>query len=76
MLLICKNLSKKQSSSSADAKVKVIRQPYLVDRLLVSDVSRDGLPLAGLACMYMSELGVVAAAFTLHSNETKIIKVS
>ena len=30
---------------------------------------------AGLACVYLSEFGVAAAAFTLHSPEPKIIKV-
>ena len=37
MMLICKNLTKRQlhSSQSTDAKVKVIRPPYVVDRLQV-----------------------------------------
>ena len=55
-------------------QVKVIRQPYLIDRLVVNDVSGSSAA-AGLACVYLSEFGVAAAAFTLHSPENKIIKV-
>ena len=68
MLLLCKNLNKK-----LDSKVKVIRQPFLIDRLIINDVSSSAT--AGLACVYLSEFGVAAAAFTLHSPEPKIIKV-
>ena len=69
MLLLCKNLNKK-----LDSKVKVIRQPFLIDRLIINDVSSSATT-AGLACVYLSEFGVAAAAFTLHSPEPKIIKV-
>ena len=68
MLLLCKNLNKK-----LDSKVKVIRQPFLIDRLIINDVSSSAT--ACLACVYLSEFGVAAAAFTLHSPEPKIIKV-
>jgi hypothetical protein len=76
MLLICKNLNKRAVSSSADAKVKVIRQPYLIDRLIVCDVSKETGSNAGLACIYLNEFRVTACAFTLHSSESKVIKVS
>ena len=72
MLLLCKNLNKK-----LDSKVKVIRQPFLIDRLIINDLSTSSSASnAGLACVYLSEFGVAAAAFTLHSPEPKIIKVS
>ncbi|XP_059085132.1 pleckstrin homology domain-containing family G member 5-like isoform X3 [Tigriopus californicus] len=71
MLLICKNLNKK---SAEGGKVKVIRQPYIIDRLLCTDISKEGQNAAGLAFVYLSELNVVAAAFTLHSSENKVIK--
>ena len=71
MLLLCKNLNKK-----LDSKVKVIRQPFLIDRLIINDLSTSSSASnAGLACVYLSEFGVAAAAFTLHSPEPKIIKV-
>lgn len=55
--------------------MKVIRQPYIIDRLLCTDISKEGQNAAGLALVYLSELNVVAAAFTLHSSENKVIKV-
>ena len=71
MLLGCKNLNKK--SAPDQGKVKVIRQPYLVDRLLCSEVTKE----AGcLALVYLSEFNVAASAFTLHSSEAKVIRVS
>jgi hypothetical protein len=54
--------------------VKVIRQPYLIDRLIVCDVSKDTGSNAGLACIYLNEFRVTACAFTLHSSESKVIK--
>ena len=56
MLLLCKNLTKAKgdkgtsanfgpapgSDQKTDAKVKVIRQPYVIDRLVVVDISKEG----------------------------------
>jgi len=91
MMLICKNLTKRQlhSSQSTDAKVKVIRPPYVVDRLQVVDITRDSTGGSGhhsshhsggsgngglLAVVYLNEYNTVSAAFTLHSNESKVIR--
>lgn len=68
MLLICKNLAKKGN----DGKVKVIRPPYIVDRLRIADIAKD----SGLAIAYLNEFNVVASAFSIYSSEAKVIKVS
>ena len=75
---------------STDAKVKVIRPPYVVDRLQVVDITRDSTGGSGhhsshhsggsgngglLAVVYLNEYNTVSAAFTLHSNESKVIRV-
>jgi hypothetical protein len=75
MLLLCKNLNKKQG---VEGKVKVIRQPYVIDRLLVAEINKEGSGqnAAGLAFVYLNEYRVVATAFTLHSSEVKAVKVN
>ena len=60
MLLICKSLSRKGE------RVKVIRQPYIVDRLVVVEASRDNT--ASLACVYLNEYRIAVAAFTLYGE--------
>ena len=54
--------------------MKIIRQPYMVDRLLLTEINKDG-QLVGLAVIYLNEYQVVSAAFILHSQEPKILKV-
>ena len=54
--------------------MKIIRQPYAVDRLLVSEINKDNQS-SGLALVYLNEYHVVSTAFTLHSPEAKILKV-
>jgi hypothetical protein len=76
MLLLCKVLTKKSHSSNPEARMKIIRQPFVVDRLILADVNKDNQPgSTGLAIVYLNEYNVVSAAFTLHSSEPKIIKV-
>lgn len=62
VLLICKLVARKAE------RVKVIRPPYLVDRLVITELTRDP---AGLAFIYLNELGTVSAAFSLHAPEPK-----
>ena len=54
--------------------MKIIRQPFAVDRLLVSEINKDNQS-SGLALVYLNEYHVVSTAFTLHSPEAKILKV-
>lgn len=62
ILLVCKSLGKKSSD-----KVRVIRQPYLVDRL-VSLEHKDG---SGFALIYVNEFRVASTLFTLYTSEAR-----
>ncbi|XP_037074686.1 pleckstrin homology domain-containing family G member 5-like [Pollicipes pollicipes] len=64
MLLVCKPLTKKGD------KVRVIRQPYVIDRLLVQEAAKD----AALLCVYLNEYQSATAAFTLYCSEAKHCK--
>ncbi len=75
MLLLCKILTKKSHSSNPEARMKAIRQPYVIDRLVVADCNKDNAASSGLAVIYLNEYGVVSAAFTLHSPESKVVKI-
>ncbi|KAL1497170.1 hypothetical protein ABEB36_008171 [Hypothenemus hampei] len=66
MLLVCKPSTKK-----GVATMKVIRQPYLVDRLVVQELNRE---TPSLAVIYRNEFDMAVAAFILQSNDTKKIK--
>ncbi|XP_049822174.1 uncharacterized protein LOC109603045 isoform X2 [Aethina tumida] len=66
MLLICKPSTKK-----GGATVKVIRQPYLVDRLEVHRLERE---TPSLCVVYKNEFDMAVAVFILQSNDPKIIK--
>ena len=66
VLLVCKLVTRKAE------RVKVIRPPCLVDRLVVTELTRDP---AGLALIYLNELGTASAAFSLHAPEAKQSKV-
>ncbi|XP_064461240.1 pleckstrin homology domain-containing family G member 5-like isoform X2 [Ornithodoros turicata] len=61
MLLICKSLSKKGD------RVKVIRQPFMVERLVIHEL-RDG---SGLIVVYLNDFGVVSSYFLLYTNDTR-----
>lgn len=67
MLLICKPSTKK-----GGATVRVIRQPYLVDRLVVTELSRE---TPSLAVVYKNEFDMAIAAFILQNNDSKKLKV-
>ena len=74
MLLLCKVLTKKSHSSNPEARMKIIRQPFIVDRLIVNEINKDGA-LVGLALVYLNEYRVASTAFTLHSHEPKVLKI-
>ena len=42
MLLLCKVLTKKSHSSNPEARMKIIRQPFIVDRIMLSEINKDG----------------------------------
>lgn len=67
MLLICKPSTKK-----GGATVRVIRQPYLVDRLVVTELTRE---TPSLAVVYKNEFDMAVAAFILQNNDSKKLKV-
>ncbi|XP_074040485.1 uncharacterized protein isoform X2 [Leptinotarsa decemlineata] len=66
MLLVCKPSTKK-----GGATMRVIRQPYLVDRLVVSELNRE---TPSLAVIYKNEFDMAVAAFILQNNDAKKIK--
>ncbi|XP_008194220.1 pleckstrin homology domain-containing family G member 5 isoform X4 [Tribolium castaneum] len=66
MLLICKPSTKK-----GGATMRVVRQPYLVDRLVVSELQRE---TPSLAIIYKNEFDMAVAAFILQNNDAKKIK--
>lgn len=53
--------------------MRVVRQPYLVDRLVVSELQRE---TPSLAVIYKNEFDMAVAAFILQNNDAKKIKVS
>lgn len=67
LFLVCKTSTKK-----GGATMRVIRQPYLVDRLVVSELHRE---TPSLAVIYKNELDMAVAAFVLQNNDQKKIKV-
>jgi pleckstrin domain-containing family G protein 5 len=68
MLLICKPSTKK-----GGATMRVVRQPYLVDRLVISELQRE---TPSLAVVYKNEFDMAVAAFILQNNDSKKLKVS
>ena len=67
MLLICKATGKR-----CEGKVRVIRQPFIVDRLIITKSSKEG-PNFGL--VYLNEYGTAVAAFTLQGHDSKMCMV-
>ncbi|XP_053210054.1 pleckstrin homology domain-containing family G member 5-like isoform X11 [Panonychus citri] len=61
VLLICKSVGRKGD------KVKVIRQPFLVDRIVTHEL-KDG---SGFIVIYLNEFNVASAFFTLYTTETR-----
>lgn len=68
MLLVCKPSTKK-----GGATLRVIRQPYLVDRLVVNELNRE---TPSLALIYKNEFDMAIAAFILQNNDPKKLKVN
>lgn len=60
ILLICKTIAKKGQGT-----LKVIRQPYLTDKLIVKHKDNT------LYCVYLNEFQMVIQAFTLQCAEAK-----
>ncbi|XP_052122364.1 pleckstrin homology domain-containing family G member 5 isoform X2 [Frankliniella occidentalis] len=67
MLLVCKS----KKGESRTARVRVLRPPYLVERLVINELARDQ---PTLACVYLNEYKVVVSAFLLTSADGKVIK--
>lgn len=63
MLLICKFSTKKT--------LKIIRQPYIIDRLRIHEVKE----LSSLGLVYLNEYGTVSAALILSASDSKLAKV-
>lgn len=76
MLLICKPSTKKASSSSnagsGGGVLKIIRQPYVVDRVRVHELKEP----SSLGLVYLNEYGAASAALVLSAGEPKLAKVS
>src|SRR5438309_1086356 len=64
ILLICKGVSKKRSGE----RVKVIRQPFIIDRLVVQELKEGN----GLVAIYLNEFKVASHVLVLYSSDTKI----
>lgn len=63
IFLVCKPLNKK----STDSKMKVIRQPFITDRLIV----RDFKDASGFVMIYLNELNVAISFLLLYTSETR-----
>lgn len=66
MLLICKSTTRKGE------KLKVIRQPYVVDRILTREFVKDA---CAFGLVYLNEFGTADAALSLHGHESKLVKL-
>ncbi|XP_065215741.1 pleckstrin homology domain-containing family G member 5 isoform X2 [Planococcus citri] len=66
MLLVCKAASKK-----SDSRFKVLKQPFIIDRLVIHELPRDP-PF--LAVIYLTEYKVPATAFLLTCSDNKLLK--
>ncbi|XP_063992097.1 pleckstrin homology domain-containing family G member 5 isoform X2 [Diachasmimorpha longicaudata] len=74
MLLLCKPSTKKASGSggsgSTAGALKIIRQPYVVDRIRIYELKES----SSLGLVYLNEYGVASAALVLTSSEPKLTK--
>lgn len=62
-LLICKQISKRTSD-----RLKIVRQPFLVNRLRTHELKDQ----SGLVMIYLNELNVASTFFTLYTPDTRI----
>lgn len=62
LLLICKSINKKSGD-----RVKVIRQPFIIDRVVTQEL-KDG---SGFILLYLNEFRVANAILLLYSSDTK-----
>ncbi|XP_035705213.1 pleckstrin homology domain-containing family G member 5 isoform X4 [Folsomia candida] len=65
MLLICK-----QTTRQGD-KLKIIRQPYMVDKLVAREYNKDP---CSFGLVYLNEYGTAIAALALHGRDNKLVK--
>ncbi|XP_068984929.1 pleckstrin homology domain-containing family G member 5 isoform X2 [Bombus flavifrons] len=74
MLLICKPSTKKTSSSGLTGTVggglKIIRQPYVIDRIRIHELKEP----SSLGLVYLNEYGAASAALVLSAGESKLAK--
>ncbi|XP_076396699.1 uncharacterized protein LOC100880938 isoform X2 [Megachile rotundata] len=74
MLLICKPSTKKTSSSglsgTAGGCLKIIRQPYVIDRIRIYELKEP----TSLGLVYLNEYGAASAALVLSAGESKLAK--
>ncbi|XP_046594123.1 pleckstrin homology domain-containing family G member 5 [Neodiprion lecontei] len=75
MLLVCKPSTKKTSSSSgsgggAAGGLRIVRQPYVVDRIRVNELKEP----SSLGLVYLNDYGAACAALILSAGEPKLAK--
>ncbi|XP_032684269.1 pleckstrin homology domain-containing family G member 5 isoform X3 [Odontomachus brunneus] len=74
MLLICKPSTKKTSSSGmvggAGCGLKIVRQPYVIDRIRIYELKES----SSLGLVYLNEYGAASAALILSTGEPKLAK--
>ncbi|XP_053986480.1 pleckstrin homology domain-containing family G member 5-like isoform X2 [Hylaeus volcanicus] len=74
MLLICKPSTKKTSSSgltgTTGGGLKIIRQPYVIDRIRIHELKEP----TSLGLIYLNEYGATSAALVLSAGESKLAK--
>ncbi|XP_078039418.1 pleckstrin homology domain-containing family G member 5 isoform X2 [Augochlora pura] len=74
MLLICKPSTKKISSSGSAGTIggglKIIRQPYVIDRIRINELKEP----SSLGLIYLNEYGAASAALVLSAGESKLAK--
>nr|XP_027198898.1 uncharacterized protein LOC113793122 isoform X2 [Dermatophagoides pteronyssinus] len=63
VFLVCKPLNKK----SSDSRMKVIRQPFIIDRLVVHELKES----SGFLLIYLNEFNVACTYMLLFTSETR-----
>ena len=75
MLLICKQSTKKASSIGGSGGsvggLKVVRQPYVVDRIRIYELKEP----SSLGLVYLNEYGTASSALVLSTGEPRLAKV-